>query len=192
VTGVAAELVEETGMGRRKHRGKALVAGWWRVAAVVGVLAAVAGWATAGVISRSDADSAPDEAGTPARAVQITAPRADRQVSQVEAVSGTSRDMQPGEVVWILIRRFVPTEAYYPASGPCVSTGDTWRCPDVRIGGTAPIGQFELTPIVLDGRGQRVLIDYLRAAGNASGPGLAQPPQGVVHRGPAVVVSRGR
>jgi hypothetical protein len=179
-------------MGRRKHRGKALVAGWWRVAAVVGVLAAVAGWATAGVVSRDESPGAGDT-GTPVRAVQITAPRADGQVSQVEQVSGTSRDLQPGEVVWILIRRAAPTEAYYPASGPCVSTGDKWTCPDVRIGGTAPIGQFELTPLMLDGRGQRVLVDYLRNAGqNSSGPGLAQPPQGVVHQGPSVVVSRER
>jgi hypothetical protein len=188
----ATGLVEEAGMGRRKHRAKALVAGWWRVVAVVSGLVAVAGVGTAVVVWRSG-DEAPSagESRSPERAVGITVPQAGGQVSQVERLVGTVRGLRPGEAVWVLIRRSAPQEAFYPASGPCLSAGEVLTCPDVTIGGTASTGTFELVPVVVDGGGQRVLVDYLRGAGkSSSGPGLAQPPQGTVQQGPTVTVSR--
>jgi hypothetical protein len=154
-------------MGRRKHRGKALVAGWWRVLAIVSVPAA--------------------------RSVEITTPQAEGQVSEVERVAGAVRDLQPGEVVWVLVRRSGAAEPFFPAAGPCPSVGATWACPEVRIGGPAPTGTFELTPVIVDGQGQQALVDYLRSVGlTSSGRGLSQLPEGVVQEGTSIRVSRAR
>jgi hypothetical protein len=179
-------------MARRKHRAKALVAGWWRVVAVVCGVVAAAGVATAVVLWRTE-DEAPPSAGespAPERAVGLTVPSGG-QVSQVERLVGTVKGLRPGEEVWVLIRRSAAQEAYYPASGPCLSAGETLTCPDVTIGGAASKGTFELIPVVVDGRGQRELVDYLRGAGKqSSGPGMARLPQGTVEQGPTVTVTR--
>ncbi|GAA1556255.1 hypothetical protein [Kribbella lupini] len=179
-------------MARRKHRAKALVAGWWRVVAVLCGVLAVAGVATAVVLWRSG-DEAPGAGATPApeRVVGISTPVAGGQVSQVERLVGTVRGLRAGEEVWVLIRRAAAQEAYYPASGPCLTAGEALTCPDVTIGGTASTGTFELVPVVVDGDGQRALVDYLRGAGKqSSGPGLAGVPRGTVAQGPTVTVSR--
>ena len=179
-------------MERRKHRAKALVAAWWRVVAVVCGLVAVAGVAAAVAAWRSS-DDAPGAGESPApveRAVTLTVPPGG-QVAQVERLVGTVQGLRPGEQVWVLVRRSAAEEAFYPASGPCLTAGETLTCPDVTIGGTSSTATFELVPIVVDGRGQRLLVDYLRGAGKqSSGPGLAQPPQGTVEQGPTVTVTR--
>lgn len=180
-------------MARRKHRAQALVAGWWRVVAVVCGVVAVAGVATAVVMWQAEDDDAPGGGETPAaeRVVGITSPAAGGQVAQVERLVGTVRGLRAGEEVWVLIRRTGVGEAYYPASGPCLSAGEVLTCPDVTIGGTASTGTFELVPVVVDGGGQRELVDYLRGAGKqSSGPGMARLPQGMVVQGATVTVSR--
>jgi hypothetical protein len=180
-------------MARRKHRAKALVAGWWRVVAVVCGVVAVVGVATAAVLWRAEDEATPPSAGespAPERAVGLTVPSGG-QVSQVERLVGTVKGLRAGEEVWVLIRRSAAEEAYYPASGPCLSAGETLTCPDVTIGGAASKGTFELVPVVVDGRGQRELVDYLRGAGKqSSGPGMARLPQGTVEHGPTVKVTR--
>jgi hypothetical protein len=162
------------------------------VVAVVCAVVAVAGVVTAFVVWRAG-DESPGAAESPApeRVVGISSPAAGGQVAQVERLVGTVRGLRAGEEVWVLIRRAVATEAYYPASGPCLSVGEVLTCPDVTIGGTASTGTFELVPVVVDGRGQRELVDYLRGAGKqSSGPGMAELPQGMVLQGPTVTVTR--
>ncbi|MGC4937589.1 hypothetical protein [Kribbella sp. DT2] len=177
-------------MGRRKHRAKALVAGWWRVAAVGGVLVALVGVGAAFVVWRMGGEPSASEV-VPERGVEILAPRGGGVVSQVERVAGRVRGLRAGEAVWVLIRRAGPGEPYYPASGPCVGEGEAVTCPDVTIGAAESTGEFELVPLVVDGQGQRVLIDYLRGAGKgSSGPGMEKLPQGVVAQGATVTVSR--
>ncbi|MBB5838533.1 hypothetical protein [Kribbella italica] len=125
------------------------------------------------------------------RVVQIGSPQAGGQVSRVERLVGTVRGMRAGEEVWVLVRQSGVGQAYYPASGPCLSVGEALTCPDVTIGGTASTGTFELVPVMVDGAGQREMVDYLRGAGKqSSGPGLARLPQGMVAQGPTVTVSR--
>lgn len=70
----------------------------------------------------------------------LTNPADGSTVGQVVNVSGTVSGLSAGELIWTFNEPLISgSGTYFPNTGPCTVTGDTWTCSGVDIGGPATL-----------------------------------------------------
>lgn len=122
----------------------------------------------------------PTPAATPVTEVNITSPIDGGKVTQTEMVKGTSQNIPPGQVIWVVV--FVhKVGRYYPQNQPAdvQSNGDWASVSYFGVEGDKDL-KFDALAVLADNTGQKAFNKYLSEARDKNDyPGLERIPDGV-------------
>jgi hypothetical protein len=157
------------------------------------ILAALIGLVATGVVTvvtmYHGAEAKTTPAPTPAPSISIDAQATGiRQVKEQDDYSGTVKNLQENQVVWMFNQQLTHTNnpkalpsAIYADSGPCNVTGDHWSCDGITVGEPAgnpnAPGTYRVWVAVIDLQTAFRLVQSLQnAADSGHIPDHPEPP----------------
>lgn len=116
--------------------------------------------------------------------IEITSPNDGSEVTQIQTISGISRNIPSTSEIWVVIYAHSPTNRYYPQRGPVIPNNGYWSIKDINIGDPNDIGyKFDIIALVVNEAGQNEFRGYFLEANKAGGfIGMENLPSGIIAR----------
>jgi hypothetical protein len=106
----------------------------------------------------------------PTRLGRIKTPGPGVPVDQVVNLSGAVYNLKPDQLVWTFNQPL--GSSYFPDSGPCPVSGNTWQCNGIYIGndGAAGIGVYRIWAVVVNDQDAFNIVNELRCVSTKEDP----------------------